>query len=181
MVRAIDWPRVNTVVELGAGTGAVSSQVIGAAPSSCRVILIERSPRLAEVLRVRYPTADVVHGDAQQAAHHCRRLGVSRADVILAGLPWASLPVLTQWRCLRRFRSLLADDGSFATYAQLQGLALPAGRRFARELQAAFAHVRPSGIVWRSVPPSLVYHCRGVIRTRDRAPGTKRAEPAGVG
>lgn len=169
MVRLIDWSRVRTVVELGAGTGAISSLVISSAPATCRVVLIERNPRLVDVLRVRHPTADIVHGDAQEAGSHCRALGVSRADVILAGLPWASLTTRTQARCLREIRGLLADDGAFATYAQVQGLALPAGRRFARRVEAEFASVDPSRIVWRSVPPSLVYHCRGVIRARHRA------------
>jgi len=169
MVSLIDWTRVHTVVELGAGTGAISSLVLASAPADCRVILIERNPRMVSLLRARHSHADVVHGDAQQATSHCRALGVARADVILAGLPWASLAARTQTRCLREIRTLLAEDGTFATYAQVQGLALPAGRRFARRVEAEFEHVNPSRIVWRSVPPSIVYHCHGVLRARPRA------------
>ncbi len=169
MVRPIDWTGVRTVVELGAGTGAITSLVTSSASADCRIVLIERNPRLVNLLRYRHPAADVVHGDAQHALEHCRRLGVNRADVILAGLPWASLGTATQWRCLRTIRLLLADDGSFATYAQVQALALPAARRFARRLHEEFAHVAASRVVWRSMPPSLVYHCRGVVRTPGRA------------
>lgn len=166
VVARIDWPNARAIVELGAGTGGITSLVIASAPPNCRVILIERNPRLVSVLRDRYPAAEIVHGDAQHAARHCRDLGVEHADVVLAGLPWASLPPLVQGRCLRGIRSLLGSEGAFATYAQVQGLILPAGRRFARQIQAAFADVVRSPIVWRSVPPSLVYHCRGAAPTR---------------
>ena len=41
---------------------------------------------------------------------------------------------------------------------------MPSGRRFARQLQTAFTHVDRSRVVWRSVPPSIAYRCRGVVR-----------------
>ena len=60
MICEIDWPRAHTLVELGPGTGAVSSRVIATAPPTCRIVLVEQNRRLCDVLRRRHPSAEVV-------------------------------------------------------------------------------------------------------------------------
>ena len=55
---------------------------------------------------------------------------------------------------------LLSEGGYFATFAYLQGLMLPAGIRFRKLLNELFSEVTTSRVVWKNLPPALVYRCR---------------------
>ena len=61
---------------------------------------------------------------------------------------------------LRELRRVLKPGGQFVTFAYLQGLLLPAGRRFRAKLKRSFSDVTKSKIVWRNLPPAFVYRCR---------------------
>ncbi len=64
-----------------------------------------------------------------------------------------------QAELLQATHDALADGGQFATFAYLHGLPLPAARRFRKRLGAFFSSVGRSRIVWRNLPPALVYQC----------------------
>jgi phospholipid N-methyltransferase len=81
-------------------------------------------------------------------------------DCILSGLPWAAFPEQLQDRLLEEACKNLAPQGFFVTFAYLQGLLLPAGRRFARKIRGRFTHVEKSPVVWRNLPPAFVYRCQ---------------------
>ncbi len=90
----------------------------------------------------------------------CRQQGVSGVDAIICGLPWAAFSEGDQTACLDAMMTVLRPGGYFATFAYLQGMLLPAGRRFRRKLGSYFGEVRVSPTVWLNVPPAFVYQCR---------------------
>ncbi len=53
----------------------------------------------------------------------------------------------------------LKPGGQFATFAYLQGLLLPAGKRFKKKLAQSFSKVEKSPTVWLNMPPAFVYRC----------------------
>lgn len=61
LVRNAGVTRADLVVDIGAGYGALTSELVRRAG---RVIAIEADPRLAARLRARFPTVDVRHADA---------------------------------------------------------------------------------------------------------------------
>ena len=85
--------------------------------------------------------------------------GQTHADVILSGLPWASFPNWLQDEILNAILVSLPEGGSFATFAYLQGMLLPAGIRFRKKLNSFFRKVETSPVVWRNIPPAFVYRC----------------------
>jgi len=56
--------------------------------------------------------------------------------------------------------TVMGPGGQFVTFAYLQGLLLPPGRRFAALLPNYFNHVSKSRTVWLNLPPAFVYQCR---------------------
>ena len=46
------------------------------------------------------------------------------------------------------------------TFAYVHGAGLPWGRSFRRLLERSFSEVRTSPVVWRNLPPAIVYRCR---------------------
>ena len=85
---------------------------------------------------------------------------MARVDLVVSGLPWAVFSDSEQTELLDTTIELMADGGHFATFAYLQGLLLPAGRRFRHKLDARFREVQTSQTVWRNVPPAVVYCCQ---------------------
>jgi phosphatidylethanolamine/phosphatidyl-N-methylethanolamine N-methyltransferase len=90
----------------------------------------------------------------------CDRQGIAQVDCIVSGLPWASFPDDMQTQYLDAMMTVLKPGGQFVTFAYLQGLLLPAGRRFRRKLDHYFSRVDRSRTVWLNLPPAFVYRCR---------------------
>src|SRR3954462_11151293 len=94
-VRNIPWERARVVVELGAGTGPITRVLAERAHPDCRVIVLERDPDFARILRERFagrPNFDVVEGDVRDLAGILAQRGITRADYIVSGLPVPSFP-----------------------------------------------------------------------------------------
>ncbi|MDZ7737404.1 MAG: methyltransferase domain-containing protein [Gammaproteobacteria bacterium] len=54
------------MVELGAGTGAITRALLSRIDNPERLVCIERSPVLVDLLQKRFPTIRVIEGDARQ-------------------------------------------------------------------------------------------------------------------
>src|SRR4051812_539594 len=65
-VRGIDWPKTKCVVELGAGTGPITAELLKAAPFGVRLIVNEYLPDFCAALRRKFPGLDVAEGDARR-------------------------------------------------------------------------------------------------------------------
>jgi phosphatidylethanolamine/phosphatidyl-N-methylethanolamine N-methyltransferase len=160
MVEWIDLPRAQTVFEYGPGTGVFTSHILQRMTSGSRFVAIELNNRLADIFRQRHPGVILIEDSVTNIEAICRRLGIDEVDCIVCGLPWASFPESLQTTILDRMRSVMSPHGQFVTFAYLQGLLLPPGRRFARILPDYFRHVSRSRVVWRNLPPAFVYQCQ---------------------
>ncbi len=160
MVEWIDLPRAQTVLEYGPGTGVFTEHIVRRMPGGSTFAAIELNPRLAELFRRRYPGLTLVVESVAEVEAVCRKLGIAKVDCIVCGLPWASFPESLQTRILDQMMRVMSPDGQFVTFAYLQGLLLPPGRRFAALLPRYFSHVSRSRTVWLNLPPAFVYQCR---------------------
>lgn len=144
------------VVEAGAGTGVFTKKILEQLPASSRFLSIEIDPYLAQVTRDANPTVDLVCDCATNVAQHLSDRGLGKVDVIVSGLPWAVFSEELQSDLIRSFLAVLKPGGSFVTFAYLQGLHMPAGKRFSKRLDDSFTSVERSAPVWRNVPPAIV-------------------------
>ena len=159
--------RARFVVELGAGTGAHTKEILHRLGPDGRLLAFEIDPALSEALaaEVRDPRLDVI---ADSAANLEAHLDGQRPEVIVSALPFTSLDARVRRDILDAARTVLADDGVM--------LVLQYSPFIYRDLQRAFASVE-----WRlaplNLPPALVFACRGAARrggspehgARDRA------------
>ena len=159
MVDGIDWSSARGVVEYGPGTGVFTAGIIDHIQPGTKFFAIERSPDLVKATRNRCPGVDVVEDSVTNVEQHCAQRGIIQVDAIVCGLPWASFSDSLQQEIMDAMFRVLKPGGQFATFAHLQGLALPAGRRFARHLSRHFSVVEKSPTVWRNLPPAFVYRC----------------------
>ena len=160
LVESVDWPNTSTVVEYGPGTGSITEEILCQLPPDTTFLAIEISARFAEILRTRFPGVCICEGSVSKVKHHCATNGVEQVDAIVSGLPWASFSDDDQTAYLDATMQVLRPGGQFITYGYLQGLLLPAGRRFRRKLKRYFSEVRVSKPVWANLPPAFFYCCR---------------------
>jgi len=84
---AVNPSTPGAIVELGPGTGAVTTALVERGIQPERLILIEFRPEFCELLRRRYPAARIISGDAFEAASILRHLGVGSLAAVVSGLP----------------------------------------------------------------------------------------------
>jgi phosphatidylethanolamine/phosphatidyl-N-methylethanolamine N-methyltransferase len=147
----------HVVVELGTGTGVFTKAILRKLPSNGRFLGVELDRVFAALTRSRCPGARILRGNAAHLRSHLEAEGLDGCDAIVSGLPWAAFPDSLQECLLDAVVDALYPGGRFATFAYLQGLLLPAGRRFRTKLESRFAEIGTTSIVWRNLPPAFVY------------------------
>ncbi len=160
MVESVDWDRARAVVEAGPGTGAITGEILMRLQEGTLFFAVELHPGLGEIFRQHYPQVSLVQDSVQNLSRLCRQQGVEQVDCVISGLPWASFPAERQWDLLDAIVSVLPPGGQFVTFAYLQGVLLPAARRFHLLLKDRFSEVSRSRVTWTNIPPAFVYRCR---------------------
>ncbi len=138
------------VVELGAGTGPYTREILTRLGAYGRLLAFELDPALAGALArdLPDPRLQVI---ADSAANLEARLDGQRPEVIVSALPFTSLPGPVRGEILAVARRVLADDGvmlvlQYSTFLQ-------------RDLERTFGSVqrRFSPL---NVPPAVLFACR---------------------
>jgi|HubBroStandDraft_6_1064221.scaffolds.fasta_scaffold486793_1 phosphatidylethanolamine/phosphatidyl-N-methylethanolamine N-methyltransferase len=136
-------------LELGPGTGAVSQALIERGLREERLIAIERSPKLADHLRVRFPRAKIITGDAFELDRLLQRNGcdAKRISTVISSLPLMNFEARIAHDLARKIRAVLPAGGKLVQYTY----------RIGRTPKAA-AHFDfvATDVVWLNCPPARV-------------------------
>jgi len=154
--RNIDWSRPQTVVELGAGTGPLTRELVERAGGRGRLLIIERDPDFLRLLRERFdglPNLELIDGDVRDLAALLADRGVDRVDHIVSGLPVPSFSKALQISLIRDVRALLKPEGTFNQITEMPWIYQRFYRRFFDDVKFVFEP--------RNLPPAGVYYCRG--------------------
>jgi phospholipid N-methyltransferase len=149
----------DTIVELGPGTGAFTGPILESIGAKTTFFAMELDPALSKGLRTRFPALTVYNDSAEKIQDYLGRHGKKRADYIISGLPWASLPLKVQDNILAEVLRCLAPGGLFVTFGYLHARWMPNALRFRRKLGKYFKRVESSRAIWRNFPPAFVYRC----------------------
>lgn len=151
MLDLADVPGAGLVVELGAGTGVQTSEILARMGPDARLVAVEIEPRLAEMLERRFddPRLTVIQDSAENLAAH---LDGETADILVCALPFTSLDPGLRRRILDVLPRLLSPTG-VALIIQYSPLIQP-------ELRKRFVSVRRRISPW-NVPPALLFACSG--------------------
>src|SRR3954453_2529321 len=144
------------VVELGAGTGPYTREIVRRLRPDARLLAFELDPALAGRL-----AAEVIDPRVRVITDSAANLGAyldgRRPEVIVSGLPFTSLPGPARHAILDAARSALADGGVM--------LVLQYSPFVQRELERRFGSVRRR-LSLLNVPPAVLFACRasGTLR-----------------
>ncbi|OHE78777.1 MAG: hypothetical protein A3G75_08685, partial [Verrucomicrobia bacterium RIFCSPLOWO2_12_FULL_64_8] len=160
MIPPVDLVSARVVVELGAGTGAITRLIrrrIG--PRTVLLAMEVRADATAR-LRRRFPDLEIVHDGAEALREHLDRLGHHQADCIICGLPFGNMSDQQQNRIFEAVLASLRPGGTFSAMAYLHAAWYPSSRHFKQKLARSFQHIESSPVVWANLPPSFAYYCR---------------------
>jgi phospholipid N-methyltransferase len=160
ILRGIDWSRTRCVVELGAGTGPVTQQLVKAAPRAVRLVVNEFDPDFCRLLREKFPTVDVVEGDACKLSDILAERGITGVDYVLSGLPLTHFAEASRTAVIDQAGMLLGSHGEFRQLTTAPWLYRGLYRRYFRDVSFR--------LVMRNIPPGGVYYCRGWIPPQER-------------
>jgi phospholipid N-methyltransferase len=139
------------VLELGAGTGAITAGLLRRGVPMDRLIVIERSEAMVRVLRRRFPGASVIEGDAAELHHIVQdQLQLSTSDVshIVSSLPLRSIPRESAGRIASAIQDFLCHGARLIQYTYDL-------RNGSTSWYERLGHVQ-SSVIWLNVPPARV-------------------------
>lgn len=145
------------VVELGAGTGAVTSALLATGIPSERLIVVERNHELAKQLTVRFPKLAVFSGDAGRLKKLIGEQLTLPVDTIVSSLPLLSMRGVTRTRALSQAFGILKRGGTLVQFTYGPRPPIPDATARALGVRGERA-VR----VLRNLPPATVWVYRHI-------------------
>lgn len=147
VARQVPAPGTRFVLELGAGTGAVTEALAKRVPEE-QLILVEIDEQLCACLRRRFPRAQVIRGDVAGLAQIVpARPGEVAATV--SGLPVTRFSVAAQRALVEQSFALTGEDGVLLQYSYM-----PFPPLRSRQLGLRSERV---GFTPRNLPPLFVW------------------------
>ena len=112
------------VLELGPGTGAVTQALLAHGLREDRLVAIERNPKLALLLRQRFPRAQIISGDAWQldGLLHNRHEPITRVGAVISSLPLLNFPPEEAETLAHKIRAILEPQGTWVQYSYRIGI-----------------------------------------------------------
>jgi phosphatidylethanolamine/phosphatidyl-N-methylethanolamine N-methyltransferase len=150
MARWVPTDKNCYALELGPGSGSITEALLAQGLPEDRLVAVEQSPKLADLLRTHYPKATIITGDAFQLEELLRSHPAVAGKI---GVVFSSLPLLNFEPALadslaRQIRALLPANGKLVQWSYNIGKKQP----------KAASHFRfvASQLVWFNVPPARV-------------------------
>ncbi|HEY7126695.1 MAG TPA: methyltransferase domain-containing protein [Ktedonobacterales bacterium] len=150
MLAPIPWHSIQTIVELGAGTGVMTRGIRRQLAPSGTALLFEQDAEMCSLLRQSYPEW-IVEPTAERLAEALTSYGIQQVDCIVSGLPFANFTQYTRQEILANVLQALKPGGLFIAF------------QYSLQMKKQFcAHFDPISITFvpLNVPPAFVYVCR---------------------
>jgi phosphatidylethanolamine/phosphatidyl-N-methylethanolamine N-methyltransferase len=149
MAQYVDIGSDGPVVELGPGTGAITSALIDHGVDQKRLVLVEYNPGFCALLRDRYPQATVVQGDAYRLRDTLWKVLGMPATAVVSGLPLVTKPMLTRLKLIRDAFAALAPGAPFVQFTYSVAPPIP------KSLPGVSTEA--SERIWMNLPPARVW------------------------
>ena len=149
MAHYVDADSSGPVVELGPGTGAITSALIERGVDQKRLVLVEYNPGFCALLRDRYPHAKVVQGDAYALRDSLRNVLGAPASAVVSGLPLVTKPMQTRLKLIRDAFQALAPGAPFVQFTYSVAPPIP------KSLPGVSTEA--SERIWMNLPPARVW------------------------
>ena len=149
MAQYVDIDADRPVIELGPGTGAITSALIAHGVDQKRLVLVEYNPGFCALLRDRYPQATVVQGDAYALRDSLWNVLSAPASAVVSGLPLVTKPMLPRQKLIRDAFVAMAPGSPFVQFTYSVAPPIP------KSLPGVSTEA--SERIWMNLPPARVW------------------------
>ena len=150
MLAKLPWDDIETMVELGAGTGVFTSFIAENKKETCQVLIVEQDFKMRETLRTQYP-AFYYGAKAEKLGGLLTRYDLQSVDCVISGLPFALFSESFQNEIMAAVHRSLRPGGIF--------IAFQYSLQMKRILKKYFSELS-IGFVPLNLPPAFIYYCR---------------------
>ncbi len=166
--RAMSWAvaerPADHVVELGAGTGAVTRQLLKNGVGPEHLTLLEIDSKLGGHLRRTFPDVDVVISPAQDLSRIWRERNGPKVGAIVSTLPMRLFDKRLIFSIMRNCFSVLEPGGVFVQFTYRQSGPVP--ERICKALDLTGERYSR---VWINLPPAGIWAYRKTVENRNEA------------
>lgn len=150
MLDNLPWGHMETIVELGAGTGVFTNFIAEHKKESCQVLVIERDFAMRKLLKISHPTFHYgAKAEKLNRLLHMRNL--PPADCIISGLPFAAFSEALRHKIIAAVYQSLKPGGIFVAF------------QYSLQMRKTFNDYFTKVIidfVPLNMPPAFVYSCK---------------------
>lgn len=149
MLSNLPWDQMETIVELGAGTGVFTAFIAEHKKESCQILVIERDFKMRKLLQIIHPTFH--YGTkAEKLDWLLHRHKLPPVDCIISGLPFAAFSVSLRNEIVATVHRSLKPGGIFVAFQYSLQM---------RKMLKAYFHKVSIDFVPLNMPPAFVYYC----------------------
>lgn len=165
MVEPLPLSRTLVAVELGAGTGAMTRELLNELPPNATLLAFEINPRFFSYLKQTFHDSRLVliNESVEDMDRELHRRGYHHADVVVSSLGLGFMSGPKRRRIFEALMPFVRDHTVLTQYQYIHGLQFSNGRLRRLSLRPLlrdyFGSVE-SRIVWRNIPPAHVYTCQ---------------------
>jgi phospholipid N-methyltransferase len=149
MLSRVDWANTRLFVEYGPGVGTFCQPVLDRLPRDADLVVIDTNPLFIDFLRQTITDSrfHAILGSAEDVEEIVRAIGHDRADYVLSGLPFSTLPEGVGPAIAAATQRVIRQGGAFLTYQYTSA---------ARDFSARYFQRVESVRVWPNIPPCLL-------------------------
>lgn len=137
------------ILELGAGTGSVTTALLEIGVPRDRLYVIELDQRLHAYLQKRFPGVTVLRGNAADARELVPPHRIGRISTVVSSLPLRPMKFATQQTIIDAVFDVLVPGGAMLQYTYPPGRPLPAAR--------LGLTIECAGRIFWNLPPASVW------------------------
>ena len=150
MLANLPWDNIETLVELGAGTGVFTKFITENKKESCQIFVIEQDTDMRKSLQDKYPTFHY-GAKAEKLDWLLQRSDLPQVDCIVSGLPFAAFSESLREKIMLAVNHSLKPGGIFVAFQY--------SLQMRKTLNKNFDEVK-IGFVPLNMPPAFVYCCK---------------------
>ncbi len=152
LLEPIDWGRTELIVEYGPGVGTITTELLKRMRPETRLVVIETNAEFVHFLRrtISDRRLEVVHGSAADVEQILRQRGLGRADYVISGIPFSTMPADVRDAIVQATHDVLKPSGAFLVYQFSPAVS--------QHLERVFGHIERAGEM-RNVPPARLFFC----------------------
>ena len=118
MADKIVTARAQTVVELGAGNGVITSYILDRLAPDARLLIFEINDAFVEKITQKFddPRILLIHDSAEKMGKHFEKNGITHVDYFVSAIPFVMLPEIVSQNIIGECLRWLKPGGQFIQF-----------------------------------------------------------------